>query len=80
MNSEIVNILNEISNMSGESLTEKILDYCETYDIDPQSIGDILEDSEDFKNMLYRDCVKYNIIRDTDLEIFMEKSETITPW
>lgn len=80
MNNDVVDILNRISDMSGESLAEKILDYCETYDIDPQELGDVLEESEDFRNMLYRDCVKHNIIKDEDLEVFMEKSETITPW
>jgi hypothetical protein len=45
------------------------MDYCETYDQDPQEIGDILQESEDFKNLLYKDCVKNHIIKDSELNI-----------
>ena len=80
MNNDVVDILNRISDMAGESLTEKILDYCETYDKDPKEIGDLLEESKDFKELLYRDCVKNNIIKDDDLEVFLDKTENISVW
>ena len=80
MNNDVIDILNNISSMDGDSIVEKILDYCETHDKDPQELGDILNDSDDFKQMLYRDCVKHNIIKDEDMIEFMNKSEEITPW
>jgi hypothetical protein len=69
MNNELITLINKISTMNGNNLLEKIVDYCETYDQDPQEIGDILESSDEFKKLLYKDCVKSNIIRDLDLEI-----------
>ena len=65
----ITEIVNKISLMNGNNLLDKIMDYCETYDKDPQEIGDFLQESEDFKNLLYRDCVKNNIIKDTSVKI-----------
>ena len=66
---KIVELVNKISEMEGNNLLEKILDYCETYDEDPQEIGDILQESEEFKDLLYLDCVKHNIIKDTSISI-----------
>jgi hypothetical protein len=66
---KIVELVNKISEMEGINLLEKILDYCETYDEDPQEIGDILQESEEFKDLLYLDCVKHNIIKDTSISI-----------
>jgi len=80
MNNNIIELINDINEMHGESLSEKILDYCETYDKDPQEIGDLLEDSQDFKDLLYRDCVKNNIIKDEDLEKFLDKTEDLDIW
>ena len=65
----IIQIVNKISEMNRNNLLDKIMDYCETYDKDPQEIGDLLQENEDFKNLLYRDCVKNNIIKDTSLII-----------
>jgi len=80
MNNNIVELINDISQMYGDNLAEKILDYCETYDKDPKEIGDLLEESKDFKELLYRDCVKNNIIKDDDLEVFLDKTENISVW
>jgi hypothetical protein len=55
--------------MAGENLVDKIMDYCETYDQNPQEIGDILQESEDFKKLLYKDCVKHHIIKDSEIKI-----------
>lgn len=80
MNNELIDILNKIFEMSGESLSEKILDYCETYDANPQEIGDILEESKDFKKLLYRDCVENNIIKDDIYLDYLHKTEVIDEW
>jgi hypothetical protein len=69
MDNEIITLINKISMMNGNSLLEKIVDYCETYNQDPKEIGDILQESEEFKNILYKDCVKNNIIRDSNITI-----------
>jgi len=69
MNNELITLVNKISQMAGDNLVDKIMDYCETYDQDPQEIGDILQESEDFKNLLYKDCVKNHIIKDLELII-----------
>jgi len=65
----IIETVNKISQMNGNNLLDKIMDYCETYDKDPQEIGDFLQASEDFKNLLYRDCVKNHIIKDSNMVI-----------
>jgi len=69
MNNGIIEIINKISNMNGNNLLDKIMDYCETYDINEQALGDLLQENEDFKNILYRDCVKHNIIKDSKIEV-----------
>jgi len=80
MQNNIIELINDISNMYGDSLSEKILDYCETNNKDPKEIGDLLEESKDFKKLLYHDCVKNNIIKDEDLETFLNKTEDISIW
>ena len=79
MDNEIITLINKISNMNGNSLLEKIVDYCETYDIDEKEIGDILNDSEEFKDILYNNCVKHNIIKDKTLKDSFKKSD-IQEW
>lgn len=80
MDSDIVKLINKIYKMHGDSISEKIIDYCETYDEDVQEIGDMLSESEDFKQMMYRDCVKYNIIRDKHLVEKQNTTEEIDIW
>ena len=80
MNNNIVELINDISQMYGDSLSEKILDYCETNNMDPKEIGDILEESKDFKELLYRDCVKNNLIKDESLDTLLNKTEDIDIW
>ena len=50
---EIVELLNEISKIPENSLLDKIVSYCEKFDLDPKEIGDTLGDSEQFKLMLH---------------------------
>ena len=73
LENKIPELLNEIYKMEGNSLIEKILDYCETFDIDVKEIGDLLEESENFKNILYRDCVLNNIIKDKEMRKHLNK-------
>ena len=80
MDNEFLKILNEISLMSGDTLLEKILDYCETYDKDPQEIGDILEENKEFKKLLYDNCVENNIIRNPEYKKIIQRTEEIEEW
>jgi len=80
MNNELVELINQIWNMEGNTIAEKILDYCETFDKDPQEVGDILEESADFKKLFYRNCVENNIIKDEKLTEQMTKTQEIHPW
>ncbi len=80
MNNELIGTLNKIFEMSGNSLVEKILDYCETYDVDPQEMGDLLEESKDFRELLYKDCVENNIIVDEVLDKRLNVTQTIEVW
>jgi hypothetical protein len=75
---EIILLINKISEMEGNNLLEKIIDYCETFDEDPQEIGDILSECESFKDILLRDCVKNHIItlnKDIKIDIPQEVEE-----
>ena len=80
MNNNIVEIINDIWKMSGDSISQKILDYCETNDIDERELGELLEESEDFKKQLYKDCIKNNTIKDEDFKSKQSKTEEIVPW
>jgi len=80
MENNLIELINDISNMHGVSLSEKILDYCETYDFDVKEIGDLLEQSDDFKKLLYIDCVKNNLIQDKTLEEFLGRTEEMEEW
>lgn len=80
MKNNIVEIINTIDGMSGESLADKILDYCETYGKDEREIGELLQESDDFKKLLYKDCIKHHSIKDEDYTDKLRKTEEITPW
>ena len=66
--------------MYGNTLSEKILDYCETFDKDPRHIGEILSESENFKFMFHIDCTRYNIIKDDLLKQRLNSTITIDEW
>jgi len=63
-NNNIIELLNAISQVHGDSLLEKIVSYCDKNNLDPQEVGDILADSEQFKRKLHIDLVHNHIIRD----------------
>ena len=79
-NNDFLKILNIISSMEGNSLVEKILDYCETHDEDPQEIGDYLEDNKEFKKILYNDCINNNIIRNQEYKMILNRTEKLEEW
>ena len=58
----------------------KILDYCETYDVDVQEIGDILEEDNSFKTFFYNDCLTHNSMRDDDYNQRITKMEELDVW
>ena len=80
MDNNAINMINKIWEMSGDSLADKILDYCETYDQDEREVGEILAQSADFKKMLYKDCLKNHIIKDDDMKKHLGKTEAIEAW
>lgn len=80
MDNDFLKVFNDISKMSGASLVEKILDYCETYDKDPQEVGDFLEDNKEFKKLLYDDCVNNNIIKNSKYKELLNRTEHIEEW
>jgi len=80
LNNNFIKLFNEISSMSGENLVEKILDYCETYDKDPQEVGDFLEENKEFKKILYDDCISNNIIKNPEYKQSIERTEGIEEW
>jgi len=80
MNNDFLEIFNKISKMSGDNLVEKILDYCETYDKNPQEVGDFLEDNKEFKKLLYDECVNNNIIKDPKYKESLNRTEHIEEW
>jgi len=73
-------LIDKILKTQGDNLLEKILSYCEMNDLNPQKIGDVLSDHEQFKNELWFDCVKNNIIQDEELKIKNERTENIEEW
>jgi len=80
MNNSIVDLINKIWEMNGDSLADKILDYCETFGEDEREVGELLAQSPDFKKILYKDCLKNNIIKDDDLKAHLSRTEKIEPW
>ena len=68
---QITEILNEISQYEG-TLLERILEYVSENELNPQEVGDILSEDENFKDIFYFDLVSNNEIIDKELK------ETIT--
>ena len=65
----IVLLLNEISKIPEKSLFDKIISYCEKNDFDPQEIGDILEESEQFKLMLHNELENNHVFPKSGPEV-----------
>ena len=73
-------ILNEIGNYHGCSLLERMMDFCETNDVEPQYLGDILADDDKLKLMLHNDCVMSNSIKDYDIQHRNDVMEEMNEW
>lgn len=76
----LIDIINEIHKIDGDSLLDKALEYCHKNNIDIQELGDILSESEEFKQVLLGDCIKYKIIRSEEIDIEISKTEDICAW
>ena len=68
-----MNLINEIHKIEGDSLLEKILSYCEINEINPQELGDIISDIDQFKEDIWLDCVKNNIVQDDTIKHKLNK-------
>ena len=73
-------MIDKILKTPGDTLLEKILSYCEINNLNPQEIGDNLSDHEQFKNELWFDCVKNNIIQDEELKIKHNRYKEDEEW
>jgi len=62
---------NEILEMPSESLLEKILEYCEEYNLDISEILDVFDDKNK-KALLYTDCVENHNIKDEELKKILD--------
>ena len=80
MNNDLVLLINDIYKIDNENILDKIIEYCDVNDLDIQEVGDILSESEDFKNILYKDCVKSNVIKDEVLSNKMKRTQKIFKW
>jgi len=78
--SDIIEIYNDIMATPGDTILDKIIGYCELRKVDFQEIGDIISSNNEFRKMLYNDCVQNNIIRDDDMKTMMKQSEILNEW
>ena len=75
-----IELLNNIYLVQEDNLMDKILTYCEQNEMNIQEIGDILSDSEQFKNTLWIDCVNNNTIKDPFLKDKQNSLHHIDEW
>ena len=78
--SEIIEMINDISKIEGECLLDKIVAYCEKNSLDPQDVGDILAESEQFKRKLHINLVETNVIKDPGFQRRNKLCEDIDEW
>ena len=79
-NIEIVDLLNEIYKIPGDTILDRLVGLSEKYDIDIRELGDTIADSEDMKKKIWLDCVKHNIIVDPGATKLLERTETLDLW
>lgn len=80
MRDNIVEILNEIQEFPEDSLLEKMISYCEMKDIDPQELGDMFAESDQFKRKLWINCVEAFQIKDVLLQDKINSIEDLDEW
>jgi len=76
----LVSTLNKINSLPGDSLLERMLSYCEENDIDPKELGDMFEESEKFKRVLWIDAVENNQIQDAPLKAKLNETQDLDTW
>ena len=76
----LIQIMNEISIIEEDNLLDKIASYCEKNNYDPQEVGDILGESEQFKDKLYIDLVHNHVIKDPGFTKKDNLTEEIDEW
>ncbi len=61
----------KIMKMPSESVIEKILEFCEEYNLD---ISEVLHlfDTKEYKELLYTDCVVNYVIKDPELKQILD--------
>ena len=58
--SELIDFIN---NKGNGSITDYILDFCETYNHRIEEIAYLIAENKTFKNILKQDCIHHNIFR-----------------
>ena len=76
----VVELLNEINKIPEPDLLNRIISYCEQNDLDPQELGDILGECEQFKRQLWIDGVKHNQIKDAGVQRKLDSTSEIDIW
>ncbi len=79
-NREISDILNEIQSLPGDTLLEKVLSYAEENDIPEEELGLFLADSDQFKRVLWINCVKNHQIKDEELNDKLNQTVDLDCW
>ena len=74
-NLNIIEMMNEISKIEGDCLLDQIIGWCDKTDKDPQEVGDILSENEQFKDKLERDLIKNNVFKDPLYKKALEETE-----
>ena len=80
MTDNLVEILNEIHKLPENNLLEKMSSYCEMNDIDPQELGDMFAESDQFKRRLWVNCVENFQIKDELLQDKLQSVEDLDEW
>lgn len=71
---EILNFKKE-RNITGYSIMQVILMYCEENDVDPEEVGELLKKDKDFKESFTEDLIYNNEAKFED-----KKSNPISEW
>jgi len=69
--------IDEIMKMPSESLVEKVLEFCEEYNLDISEILHLFEDKK-MKELLYVSAVENNVIKDEEMKKIL--NERLQEW
>ncbi len=79
-NMEVSELLNRIQGLPGDSLLEKTLSYAEENDIPEEELGSFLSESDQFKRLLWMNCVKNHQIKDEELNHKLNETQNLDYW